>query len=78
MFVFTLTVESEDDGNYFETMPDGTVRMKRGKRKIDISKLTKDDLRKLGIDPNMSKQDIARALKVCTFMYFFQWRRMHS
>ena len=32
-------------------------------QKIDIDKLTADDLRALGIDPNMSKQDIARALK---------------
>lgn len=37
--------------------------MKAGKKKIDTSKLSKDDLRALGIDPNMSKQEIARALK---------------
>jgi len=37
--------------------------LREGKTKIDIDKLTADDLRALGIDPNMSKQDIARALK---------------
>lgn len=52
-----------DDGNYFEKGPDGKLRLRAGKTKIDIDKLTADDLRALGIDPNMSKQDIARALR---------------
>ena len=42
---------------------DGKLRLRPGRNKIDIDKLTADDLRALGIDPNMSKQDIARALK---------------
>lgn len=55
----------ESDGDYFEVMPDGTVRLKAGKKKIDINKLTDDDLRRLGIDPrNMTKEEIARKLKV--------------
>ena len=46
-------------------MPDGTIRLKAGKKKIDINKLTDDDLRRLGIDPrNMTKEEIARRLKV--------------
>ena len=58
-----VTVES--DGDYFEVMPDGTIRLKAGKKKIDINKLTDDDLRRLGIDPrNMTKEEIARRLKV--------------
>lgn len=51
-------------GDYFETTADGKVRLKQGKKKIDLNKLTSDDLRKLGIDPNVSKQEIARLLKV--------------
>ena len=36
-----------------------------GKKKIDLNKLGVDDLKKLGIDPdNMTKEEIARALKV--------------
>ena len=42
---------------------DGKLRLRAGKKKIDINKLTKEDLKALGIDPNMSKQEIARALK---------------
>ncbi|XP_067932252.1 myosin-2 heavy chain-like [Watersipora subatra] len=53
----------KDDGNYFEKGADGKLRLRPGRNKIDIDKLTADDLRALGIDPNMSKQDIARALK---------------
>ena len=55
----------DSDGDYFEVMPDGTIRLKPGKKKIDISKLTDDDLRRLGIDPrNMTKEQIAKLLKV--------------
>ena len=57
----------ESDGDYFETMPDGTIRLKAGKKKIDINKLSAEDLAKLGIDvKNMSRQEIARILKVCS------------
>ncbi len=60
-----LSADSDSDGDYFETLADGTIRLKKGKKKIDINKLSDDDLRKLGIDPrNMSKQEIARILKV--------------
>ena len=55
---------NESDGDYFETTCDGKVKLKKGKKKIDVNKLTKDDLEQLGIDPNASKEEIARALKV--------------
>ena len=46
-------------------MEDGTVVLRKGKKKIDISKLSDADLKKLGIDPkNMTKEQIARILKV--------------
>ena len=42
-----------------------TACFQDGKKQIDLNKLGEDDLRKLGIDPtNMSKEEIARALKV--------------
>jgi len=37
--------------------------LRDGKKKIDLSKLTDDDLRKLGIDPTLDKKEIARLLK---------------
>ena len=53
-----------DDGNYFEMGADGQVKLKPGK-KIDLSKLSKDDLKKMGIDPDtMTKEEISRKLKV--------------
>jgi hypothetical protein len=56
----------EDNGDYFEIGPDGKLRLKAGKKKIDISKLTAEQLKALGIDlKNMSKEEIARILKVC-------------
>lgn len=54
----------ESDGDYFEVGKDGKVKLKGGKKKIDISKLTSEDLVKLGIDPNASKEEVARQLKV--------------
>ena len=57
--------DPDSDGNYFETLPDGTVVLRKGKKKIDISKLSEADLKKLGIDPKtMTKEQIARILKV--------------
>lgn len=56
--------EEPDDGDYFEIGPDGKIRLKPGKKKIDLSKLSKDDLRRLGIDPNLSQAEIMRLLKV--------------
>ena len=42
------------------------MRLKAGKKKIDISKLNEEQLRQLGIDlKTMSKEEIARILKVC-------------
>lgn len=41
---------------------DGKLRPK--KKRIDINDLDADTLRKLGIDPNLSKVEIARKLKV--------------
>ncbi|XP_059175867.1 uncharacterized protein LOC131955682 [Physella acuta] len=52
-----------DDGNYFEVDEKGQIKLRQGKKKIDLSKLTDDDLRRLGIDPTLSKQEIARLLK---------------
>lgn len=46
----------------FEVGEDGKIRL-RGK-KIDLSKITADDLRALGIDPNLSEKEIAKKLKV--------------
>lgn len=44
---------------------DGKVKLKAGRRKIDISKLGEKDLALLGIDTkNMTKQQIAKILKV--------------
>lgn len=61
--------DPESDGDYFETLADGTVVLRKGKKKIDISKLSEADLRKLGIDPRtMSKEEIARILKVSRFL----------
>lgn len=41
---------------------DGKLRPK--KKKININDLDADTLRKLGIDPNLSKKEIAKKLKV--------------
>ena len=71
-FVTTLALWTgvESDGDYFEVDEKGEIKLKHGKKKIDLSKLTHDDLRKLGIDPNLSKQEIARQLQVCAFLVF--------
>lgn len=53
----------EDDDAQFEVGADGKIRLRDGKKKIDLSKLTDDDLRKLGIDPTLDKKEIARLLK---------------
>ncbi|XP_053377938.1 uncharacterized protein LOC123530293 [Mercenaria mercenaria] len=45
----------------FEVGPDGKIRLKG--KKIDLSKLSLDDLRALGIDPNLSAKEIAKQLK---------------
>ena len=54
-----------DDGAYFQIGSDGKATLKEGAKTIDMSKLSKDDLKKMGIDPDtMSKEQIARQLKV--------------
>lgn len=53
----------DDDDNQFEVGADGKIRLRGGKKKIDLSKLTDDDLKKLGIDPTLDKKEIARLLK---------------
>ena len=60
---------NESDGDYFETGADGKVTLKKGKKKIDLTKLTKEDLKKLGIDSNASKEEIARRLLVSVVVY---------
>ena len=47
----------------FEVGADGKIRPKG--KKIDLSKITADELRALGIDPNLSQKEIAKKLKVC-------------
>ncbi|CAG2254687.1 unnamed protein product [Mytilus edulis] len=53
----------DSDDEQFEVGADGKIRLKPGKKKIDLDKLTDDDLRRLGIDPTLSKAEIARRLK---------------
>ena len=54
-----------DDGSYFQIGADGKATLKDKGKKIDMSKLSADDLKKMGIDPNnMTKEEIARKLKV--------------
>lgn len=55
--------QGEDEDAQFEVGADGKIRLRDGKKKIDLSKLTDDDLRKLGIDPTLDKKEIARLLK---------------
>ncbi|XP_064632370.1 uncharacterized protein LOC135490795 isoform X2 [Lineus longissimus] len=55
--------DASSDGDYFEIDPvTGEVRLKAGKAKIDIKKLTDADLRRLGIDPTLPKSEIKRLL----------------
>lgn len=56
--------EGDSDDEPFEVGADGKIRLRDGKKKIDLSKITDEDLRKLGIDPTLSKKEIARLLKV--------------
>ena len=56
-----------DDGSYFQIGPDGKAKLKGSTEKIDMSKLSREDLKKMGIDPyNMTQEQIARKLKVAT------------
>lgn len=58
-----MHVVGADDDAQFEVGADGKIRLRDGKKKIDLSKLTDEDLRKLGIDPTLDKKEIARLLK---------------
>jgi hypothetical protein len=61
--------EESSDGDYFEIDPvTGEIRLKAGKAKIDIKKLTDADLRRLGIDPTLPKSEIKRLLMVRSFV----------
>ena len=61
--------DDESDDEQFEVGADGKIRLKPGKKKIDLSKLTDDDLRRMGIDPTLSKAEIARRIKVNALSY---------
>ena len=57
--------EEFDAGDYFEVDAQGRMKLKDGKKKIDLSKMSKEDLKKLGIDTRyMTKEQIAKKLKV--------------
>ncbi|XP_078339440.1 uncharacterized protein LOC111107058 isoform X2 [Crassostrea virginica] len=67
-FADSEVVDKKDDGEnerakspVMEIGADGKLRPK--KKKIDINELDADTLRKLGIDPNLSKKEIAKKLK---------------
>lgn len=60
-FRFSEKKKAED---MFEYDKDGNIRLKDGVKAIDLDNLTADDLRRMGIDPNLSKAEIARKLKV--------------
>ena len=58
--------EKFDDGDYFEMGKDGKMKLKTGTKKIDLSKMSNDDLKKLGIDTRyMTKEQISKKLRVC-------------
>lgn len=60
---------SEGDQNYFDVDKDGKIVLK--KKKIDLQNITTEELKALGIDPNLSAKEIAKKLKVsiCLFIY---------
>lgn len=61
-FVCDLGYSSDEE--QFEVGADGKIRLKPGKKKINLDKLTDEELRRLGIDPSLSKKEIAKILKV--------------
>lgn len=61
-YIFQIEAKTKEKTKLFEIGPDGKIRF-RGK-KLDLSKLTADDLKALGIDPNLSAKEIAKKLKV--------------
>lgn len=69
----TNTLSEDSDEEQFEVGADGKIRLKGGKKKINLDKLTDEDLRRLGIDPNLSKAEIARRLKVFRKIVFLNY-----
>lgn len=69
----TKTLSEDSDEEQFEVGADGKIRLKGGKKKINLDKLTDEDLRRLGIDPNLSKAEIARRLKVFRKIVFLNY-----
>ena len=60
--------------DYFEVGKDGKMMLK--KKKIDLNNLTADELRALGIDPNLSAKEIAKKLKVDALWYCIQIKKL--
>lgn len=48
----------------FEIGADGKITLRNNTKKIDLSKITREELIALGIDPNLSEKEIAKRLKV--------------
>ncbi|XP_076448070.1 uncharacterized protein LOC143284853 [Babylonia areolata] len=51
-----------EDDDLFELDEGGKLRLRKGK-KVDLSKISDDMLRRLGIDPNLSRKEKAKLLK---------------
>ena len=62
--------------DYFEVGKDGKMMLK--KKKIDLNNLTADELRALGIDPNLSAKEIAKKLKVDALWYCIQIKKLFN
>ena len=63
VFLPTAVDEEYPDDAIIEVDESGKLRLKRGK-KLDLSKISDDMLRKLGIDPNLTAKEKAKLLKV--------------
>ncbi|WAR25226.1 hypothetical protein MAR_010930 [Mya arenaria] len=53
----------KEPSTLFEVGADGKLRLRNNWKKIDLSKITKEELLALGIDPNLSAKEIAKKLK---------------
>lgn len=69
-------VEKSKWDSIVEVGADGKLRLK--KSFIDLKDLDDDTLRKLGIDPTLSKKDIARKLKVLVYSPSFLFQNKIS
>ena len=63
-----VPVDEYADDDLLEIDEAGKIRLKAGK-KIDLSKLSDSMLRKLGIDPRLSKKAKAKLLKVRSSLF---------